>query len=501
MSSLREIPGNLGAFGTIQCLNLESTGVLISTTMECTNLVSGNVTTTAIDCSTLTSSGDVSGATLTGNAVVCSGNISADSLTVETKLTTSQFQLIPPVPSLGYTLTSSDIAGNATWTAPLSNYPSYKQKTPKINFNSPANSQAPFVVVSSDGSMIVVVYRLDATLQTQFQTFLYESDTWFLDSTITTPLTNNVNYYLCLADGNDLLAISNITANQVVVYRRTAGAWVQVGAMLDLSGTYTFFGRCLVINSGKQMLAVVSDSGVVFYLIGVSTLTLAGVLSIPLVAAGQSSLAISVDFRILVTGNQHVNSSVGQLAVYVRAALDPLTAWSLLQTVNPYSVSASNVYTGVSVSLNRDGSTLAAACPGDKLNAPASVGSTGAVLMFNYVAGVGFVQDQKIIPVDYSFDSTVAINFGQSLQLDFAGDTLVAGGYYDQGQLGSLWVYVRDERGLWIQNGNKLRGNELTSATARQAFWVGIARENASVVVSSVTQDTAGNVNAIVIFQ
>jgi hypothetical protein len=249
------------------------------------------------------------------------------------------------------------------------------------------------------------------------------------------------------------------------------------------------------------MLAVVSDSGVVFYLIGVSTLTSVGVLSIPLVASGQSSLAISVDYRILVTGNQHVNSSVGQLAVYVRAALDPLTAWSLLQTVNPYSVSASNVYTGVSVSLSRDGSTLAAACPGDKLNAPASVGSTGAVLMFNYVTGVGFVQDQKIIPVDYSPSSTVAINFGQSLQLDFAGDTLVAGGYYDQGQLGSLWVYVRDERGLWIQNGNKLRGNELTSATAHQAFHVGIARENASVVVSSVTRDTAGNVNAIVIFQ
>ena len=478
MSSLQEVSAVVGAFTTVQCLNLRSTGV------RCTNLVSGDVTSNTIECSTL----------------VSSGNISADTLTVETKVTTNQFQLIPAVPSLGYTLTSSDIAGNATWTAPLADYPSYKQKTAKINFDSPTSGIAPVVAVSSDGGMVVVVYRLNATLQTQFQTFLYEADTWFLDSTITTPLTNNVNYQMCLADGNDLLAISNLTANQVVVYRRTAGAWVQVGAMLDLSGTETFFGRCLVINSGEQMLAVVSDSGVIFYLIGVSTLTLAGVLSIPLVSAGQSSLAISVDFRILVTGNQHVNSSVGQLAVYVRAALDPPTAWSLLQTVNPYSVSASNVYTGVSVSLSRDGSTLAAACPGDQLNAPPSVGSTGAVLMFNYVTGVGFVQGQKIIPVDYSFDSTVAINFGQSLQLDFAGDTLVAGGYYDQGQLGSLWVYVRDERGLWIQNGNKLRGNDLTSATAHQAFHVGIARENASVVVSSVTVDTAGLVNAIVIF-
>jgi hypothetical protein len=237
-------------------------------------------------------------------------------------------------------------------------------------------------------------------------------------------------------------------------------------------------------------------------LIGVSTLTLAGVLNIPLVGGGQTGLDISLDFRILVTGNPYVNSNVGQLAVYTRAALDPLTAWSLLQTVNPYSVSASNVYTGVSVSLSRDSSTLAVGCPGDQLNAPASVGSTGAVLMFNYVAGVGFVQDQKIIPVDYSPNSTVAINFGDVLQLNFAGDTLVAGGYYDQLQLGSMWVYVRDERGLWIQNGNKLRGNDLTSAIARQAFYVAIARENASVVVSSVTRDNgAADVNAIIIFQ
>ena len=40
-------------------------------------------------------------------------------------LTTNQFQLIPTVPSLGYTLTSSDDAGNATWTAPLPDYRAY----------------------------------------------------------------------------------------------------------------------------------------------------------------------------------------------------------------------------------------------------------------------------------------------------------------------------------------------------------------------------------------
>jgi hypothetical protein len=54
---------------------------------------------------------------------------------------------------------------------------------------------------------------------------------------------------------------------------------------------------------------------------------------------------------------------------------------------------------------------------------------------------------------------------------------------------------------LWIQNANKLRGEDLTSATAGQGIGVALAKGNASVVVASVSTDTPGNVNAIVIFQ
>jgi len=413
-------------------------------------------------------------------------------------LTTNQFQLIPTVPSLGYTLTSSDDAGNATWTAPLADYRAYVQRAPKIRLNSTGNGNHPYVVVSSDGGMIVVVYELFATLQNQFQTYLYTAGAWVLDSTITPPFTNNIEPRIALSDQNDLLAVSSPSRNQVVVYRRTAGVWVQVGAMLDLTGTYVNFGVGLVINSGKQMLAVLSDSGVSFYAIGASTLTSAGFRSI---ASAQHSLAISLDFRIMVTGNYLANNLVGQVTVFVRAALDPLTAWSLLQTINPYSLSPNNVYAGSSVSLSGDGSTLAVGAPEDALNAPVSVGSTGAVVMFNYVTGVGFVQGQKIVPVDYSYQSTQTVAFGGTVQLNFAGDTLVTGGWYDQQALGSTWVYVRDERGLWIQNGNKYRGTNLNPTAANQGYHVAIARGNASVVVSSVGRDNPGNVNAIVIYQ
>ena len=412
-------------------------------------------------------------------------------------LTTNQFQLIPTVPSLGYTLTSSDDAGNATWTAPLADYRAYVQRTPKIRFNSAGNGNTPYVVVSSDGGMIVVIYEISGLFQ-QFQTFLYTSGAWVLDSTITPPFTANANRRIALSDQNDLVAVANPDSNQVAVYRRTAGVWVQVGAMLNLTGTYVHFGVGLVINSGKQMLAVLSSSGVSFYAIGASTLTAAGFLSI---ASAQHSLDISLDFRILVTGNYLANNNVGRVTVFVRAALDPLTAWSLLQTINPYSISASNVYAGSTVSLSRDGSTLAVGAPEDAINSPASVGPTGAVLMFNYVTGVGFVQGQKIVPVDYSYQSTQTVAFGGTVQLNFAGDTLVMGGWYDQQATGSIWVYVRDKRGLWIQNGNKYRGNDLNPANANQGYTVAIARGNASVVVASVGRDDPSNKNAMVIYQ
>ena len=55
--------------------------------------------------------------------------------------------------------------------------------------------------------------------------------------------------------------------------------------------------------------------------------------------------------------------------------------------------------------------------------------------MFNCVTGTGYVQGQKIIPLDFAFDSLAEVNFGLSLELNFAGDTFVVGGYSDQNRV------------------------------------------------------------------
>lgn len=483
MSSLREISANVGAFTTIQCVNLES-GNLSSNAVFCTNLVSDNVTSNTIECTTLVASGDVSADTLRCTTLVSTGNISADTVDIATKTTTNQFRLIPSVPSLGYTLTS-DITGNATWTAPPPNYPSYKQTTGKIS----VNGSPPALVVSSDGTMIVVPYPNNAT-DVEFKTYLYTGGAWVLDSTITTSFTNNQGIQICLSEQNDLLGITSIVLNQVAVYRRTAGVWNQVGTTFVAGAG---FGSSLVINGATQTLVVAHVLQIDFYSIGTSTITPLG--DFNLATLSRHSLAISADFRTLVAGNTQTPNTVGEVLVYTRAASDPLAVWSLVQTLVPYSVSSSDVLMGESVSLSSDGSTLAVGCPGDALNAPSAVTTTGAVLIYTYVSGVGFVQGQKIIPVDYTFGANQVINFGLSLQLNFAGDKLVIGGPDDQDQRGSTWVYVRGARGLWVENADKLRGSDL-GLTPYQGSSVALARGNASVVAAAAASE-----NAVVIFQ
>ena len=253
-----------------------------------------------------------------------------------------------------------------------------------------------------------------------------------------------------------------------------------------------------MLNSSAKVLAVLSDTDVAFYAISLSSVSLLGTLS----TAGNQTLVISNDLRFLAVGNAYPNNGKGEVRVYARLSQSPVNAWSLLQTLVPRSVSATAVYAGSSLSLSSDGSVLAVGCPGEALNAPPSVGATGAVVIYNYATSTAqYVQGQKIIPVDYAPNSVQAVNFGSSLQLSFDGATLVAGGWYDQLQLGSTWVYARSPSGLWIQNANKLRGEDLTSATAGQGIGVAIAKGSASVVVASVSMDTSGNVNAIVIFQ
>lgn len=377
-------------------------------------------------------------------------------------------------------------------------------------------ANSPKVVLSSTGRMAVALFQqAPTTTVAAFQTFLFQNGAFVSVNTTITPLTDSQQLNLSMSENDDLLAIGNGVSGEVVVYGLAASgvAWNQVGS--KLTSPLPGFGGFVQINNGTAAgilptLSVLANAGanVLFYNVSVaaSAITPSGTLVLPVIAGGYQTLAISTDFSTLAVANNYVNNLVGQVVVLSRQRYMPVSSWPIQQTLNPIGVSALNVYMGTGLSVSADGNVLAVGCPGDGLNAPASVGTTGAVLLYNYIQELGrYVQGQKILPLDYAPASTVALNFGASLQLNFDGNTLVVGGWYDNNTVGATWVFVLTDSGIWIQNGNKLNDADPAQGLLfNEGQRVAIARGNASVIVSSVTQtklpDTSV-VNAVVVYQ
>ena len=398
----------------------------------------------------------------------------------------------------------------------LPNPQSYNQLAAALTFPTSLSTNAPSVVVSSTGKMAIALFQQAPTNDVAvFQTFLLQNGAWVLVNTTTTPLTNSQQLNLSLSENNDLLAIGNGIVREVVVYALSAAgdAWTQVGS--TLTSTLLGFGTVVQINNGlaaglPPTLSVLANNGanILFYnvFVNASLITTPSTLVLPVIAGGYQNFTISTDFSTLAVANVYINGLVGQVVVLSRPRYVPVTSWPAKQTLNPIGVSDANVYMGTGLSVSSDGNVLAVGCPGDGLNAPASVGTTGAVLMYNYVEQSGrYVQGQKIIPLDYSPASTAALNFGSSLQLTLDGYTLVAGGWYDNNQVGATWVFVLTDSGIWIQNGNKLNDADPPQGVLfNEGVNVAIARGNASVIVSSVTQNKLPDtsvVNSMVVYQ
>jgi len=392
---------------------------------------------------------------------------------------------------------------------------SYNQLAPAITLPTSLSTNPPVVVVSSAGKMAIALFQQGPTANVAvFQTFLFRNGAWVLASTTTTPLTNSQQLSLSLSEDDDLLAIGNGITAEVVVYSLVVAgnvSWNQVGS--KLTSTQLGFGALVQINNGvaaglPPTLSVISNTGtsILFYAVSVkaSTITPSGTLALPPVSF--QNFTISTDFSTLAIANVYVNGGVGQVIVFSRPRYLPVSSWPVQQTLTPIGVSDTNVFAGNGLSLSADGTVLAVGCPGDGLNAPATVGTTGAVLIYTYNEQLGtYVQGQKIMPLDYAPASTQALNFGSSLQLNLDGNTLVAGAWYENNQVGATWVFVLTASGIWIQNGNKLNNADLPQGVLfNEGTYVAIARGNASVIVSSVTQTKlpdATIVNSVVVYQ
>jgi hypothetical protein len=141
---------------------------------------------------------------------------------------------------------------------------------------------------------------------------------------------------------------------------------------------------------------------------------------------------------------------------------------------------------GYSIALSDDGSTLAVGGIQDN-------GSDGATWIFVRDGSGAFIQQgQKLV----GSGGTGGMLQGTSVSLSADGSVLAVGGNLDDSGVGATWIFVRNQSGVLIQQGDKLVGTGGTGA--RQGQSVSLSADGLTLAVGG--QYDNGNIGATWIF-
>jgi hypothetical protein len=274
-------------------------------------------------------------------------------------------------------------------------------------------------------------------------------------------------------DGNTLIVGGNVDGSflgATWAYTRTGGVWSQQGTKLVGTGGANSgqgFASAISADGNTAVVAGPADSssiGAVWIFVrNGSTWSQQGGKLVGTGAVGNArqgaSVAISADGNTVLVGgildSSVINSNVGAAWVFTRSG----TTWTqqggkLIGTggIGP------NVYQGDAVALSADGNT--AVIGGSQDN-----GGIGAVWAFTRSGTTWTQQGAKLIGAG----AVGAPQLGTSLALSADGNTLLAGGYNDNSQVGAAWVFTRSGS-TWSQQGGKLVG---TGGSGGNAFQQG----------------------------
>ena len=151
---------------------------------------------------------------------------------------------------------------------------------------------------------------------------------------------------------------------------------------------------------------------------------------------------ISADGNTAILGGYSDNSNQGAIWVFTRSG----GLWTQQSTKLVGTGGSSYAQQGISLALSADGNTLIAGGLEDNL-------STGAAWVWTRTGNTWLQQGSKLVGTG----SNGAGQQGSSVSLSADGNTVIIGGYLDNGGLGAFWVFTRSG-GIWSQQGNKRVG-------------------------------------------
>ncbi len=184
-------------------------------------------------------------------------------------------------------------------------------------------------------------------------------------------------------------------------------------------------------------------------------------------------VALSADGNTAIVGGWCDNSNAGAAWIYTRSE----GIWSQQGTKLVGTGAVGDALQGISVALSADGNTAMVGGYFDNIY-------TGAAWVYTRSEGVWTQQGNKLVGTG----AVGRAEQGVSVALSADGNTAIAGGWYDNGNVGAAWVYTRTD-GAWSQQGDKLVGTDALG-TPLQGRSVSLSADGNTAIVGGFNDDS-----------
>ena len=308
---------------------------------------------------------------------------------------------------------------------------------------------------------------------------------------------DNSGYSVSLSDDGNTVAIgapfnagNGSSSGHVRVYNLDGGTWTQVGSDIDGEAAVDFSGNSVSLSEDGTTVAIGAqnndgngnDSGHVrVYNLDGGTWTQVGsdIDGEAAVDFSGQSVSLSEDGTTVAIGAP-LNDGNGNVSGHVRVY--NLDGGSWTQVGADIDGEAADDLSGLSVSLSEDGTTVAIGAPFNDGNGSGS----GHVRVYNLDGG-SWTQVGDDIDGEVAFDQS-----GWSVSLSEDGTTVAIGARFNDGNGGNSSGHVRVynlDGGTWTQVGSDIDGE---AAEDRSGWSVSLSEDGTTVAIGAINNDGNG---------
>lgn len=198
------------------------------------------------------------------------------------------------------------------------------------------------------------------------------------------------------------------------------------------------------------------------------------------------SLALSSDGNVLAVGRQFDGGDTGAVYMFLRDSTTNL----FLPHISTHRLDTSEgigsaPHLGSSIALSHIGDILAVGSSGDNNN-------IGCVHIYITNEDNEWQWAQKLVGTNYVSNNPTgdhSVYQGHSIALSYDGGTLAIGGYGDNGFMGAVWIFMRDNNGIFFQPFDKLVGSTTSLDNVHQGMYISFSKDGNTLVWSGTGDD------------